>query len=221
MARPNYGPADHCRFNDYPKKIRLVVGQLLAENSDLFDYGQTVVLQQTSNSGVLQGDKVVGEELPKKAMIYTDTGLDDSFNLKIEYYGWGEFYLKNAGDECFSLDITKGMTVKAADWDKEECFQAVRSGKTKIPNSKDMQEELHASVSITRNYEIEVPVKEDDTTSNDVTVSDSSSDGGGGDGGGSDDDSIKDTGQPHCIDVYQDVDDDGRKELVGQYCYLG
>ena len=147
MARPNYGPGDHCQFNDYPQKISLVVGQKLASESGLFKEGQLVVLQQTPLSGQEQGDKVVGEELPKKAMIYTDTGEDDSFNLKIGYYGWGEFYLVSPDDGYYSLQITKGMVLQAGDWGSPNDFQIYYHGTTRIPSSKDINVQTSRTVS--------------------------------------------------------------------------
>ena len=212
MSRPNYGPADHCQFNDYPKEIRLVVGQLLAENSDLFDYGQTVVLQQTSNSGVLQGDKVVGEELPKKAMIYTDTGDDESFNLKIEYYGWGEFFVATeegtdgTGDEDYhTLDIKKGMSVQAADWDNPQIFENVYRGPTEIPASKDLNTDVGTTVKISK-VDLEVELSPDETYE---PSSDSDDSGGSGpvedDSSGYDD---EDCSQPgvKCYDSMNPID---------------
>ena len=148
MARPNYGPGEHCAFDDFPQKITVVVDELLASNSGLFDLGQSVVLQQTPLSGQEQGNKIVGSELPEKQMIYTDTGDDSSFNLKVSYYGWGEFYLLD-GEDYYSLDITKGMSVQAGDWSNAKLFETVFRGSTKIPSSKDLNTDIGETVNIT------------------------------------------------------------------------
>ena len=214
MARPNYGPADHCQFNDYPQKIRLVVGQLLAENSGLFEYGQTVVLQQTFNSGRLQGEEVVGEELPKKAIIYTDTGLEDSFNLKIEYYGWGEFYVPSneavLSSDYYALDIKKGMSVQAADWDNSQMFENVYRGPTEIPASKDLNTDIGTTVAISKvNLDIEVSPDKIFESSGDSGSSGPVED----DSSGWDDEDCSDPGVK-CYDSLNPVDP-GRHTLIG------
>ena len=135
---PTYPAGVHSHFLDFPQSIRMVTGQLLAEDSGLFDYGDPVVLRKTPQSGVLQGDLVVGEELPAKRVIYTDTGEDDSFNLKIAYEGWGEFKVKQSGDETYTLDIIKGMALQAGDWDEEKIFRHGIELITKIPTSRDL-----------------------------------------------------------------------------------
>lgn len=149
MARPNYGPGEHCAFNDFPQGVFLVIGEQLAANSNLFEEGKTVVLQQTPLSGTEQGDKVVGEELPKKAIIYTDTSDDDLFDLKVEYYGWGEFYLQNSSDDTYTLDITEGIAILAGDWDRRLFFEEVYTGRTKIPESAKLNALFGTNVAVT------------------------------------------------------------------------
>lgn len=208
MSRPNYGPGDHCRFNDYPQEIGLVVGTKLASESDLFKEGQYLVLQQTLLSGTIQGNRVVGEELPKKAMIYTDTGEDDSFNLKIEYYGWGEFYLRNADDDYFTLDITKGQVIQAGDWDNPKSFEIKYTGSTQIPGTESMAEEMGFNIS-TRETEVVIADLEEEQSEGTATET------RGGETDTSDDsDTDTEDIQEHCVDV---LNDEG--EVVGQFCY--
>ena len=135
---PTYPAGVHSHFLDFPLSIRMVTGQLLAEDSGLFDYGDSVVLRKTPQSGVLQGDLVVGEELPTKRMIYTDTGEDDSFNLKIAYEGWGEFAVRQSGDETYTLFITRGTSLQAGDWDEEKVFRQTVELVTRIPTTTDL-----------------------------------------------------------------------------------
>lgn len=179
MARPNYGPGHHLSFDDYPRKVSLVVGEKIASNSDLFSQGQTVRLTQTPKSGQAQGDNVVGEELPEKRMVYTDTGEDSSFNLKLTYYGWGEFYLASADADYFSYRMTKGMSIQAGDWSSEKNFETQYFTTTQVPNTEDMQQELDVVV----NREVrELPHVDppSDSTSIDRDAGDGTVDGDGG-----------------------------------------
>ena len=143
LEYPNYGPADHVRFEDYPERIQIVVGDFLEQESGKFASGQPIVLFKTPKSGVAQGSYVVDEPLPDKRVVFTDTGKDDTFNLKITHYGWGEFYIADpASDEFLSLKMTKGMTVEAGDWDEEKLFESYWYGTTQIPVTEDLKTEL-------------------------------------------------------------------------------
>ena len=132
MAVPSYGPGEHLKFEDFPERIQTVVGSLLEGESGRFTSGQPVFLYQTPLSRVVQGDYVLGEELPPKRIIFTDTGEDDNYNLKICWYGWGEFWLQDSADDYFSLRITKGMVVHTPDWDEEKLFEAYWTGPSKV-----------------------------------------------------------------------------------------
>jgi len=146
MARPDYGPGHHLHFDDYPRQISTVLKEKVASESSLFEVGQTIRLRQTLNSKQVQGDYVVGQPLPDKRVIYTDTGEDENFNLKVSYYGWGEFYLVSDDADYFSYRMTKGMSIQAGDWSKEKNFETQYFVATEVPNSETMAKELNFTV---------------------------------------------------------------------------
>ncbi len=172
---PTYPGAVHCHHLNFPQQIRLVVDAKLASESSLFDEGQSVILRQTPISGQLQGEQVVGEELPTKRMIYTDTGEDSSFNLKVSYEGWGEWVIEQAEDDTYTLYIKKGMAVQAGDWEEEKIFRNGIKLKTQVPTTKDL---AGVEPPTTMSFNIQDYVEPEDDASG--------GDDGGGDTGGTD-----------------------------------
>ena len=149
LEYPNYGPADHVRFEDYPERIQIVVGSFLADETEMFTEGQPIVLYKTPKSGVAQGSYVVDEPLPDKRVVFTDTGEDDTFNLKITHYGWGEFYIGDVNnDDYLRLKMTKGMTVLSSEWEEEKVFAAHWYGDTRIPITDDLKQEFGYPISL-------------------------------------------------------------------------
>lgn len=104
-----------CRFEGFPARIRVVCGRAFSEaRSTPYSFGSRVTLSQTPRSGQVFGQLAVGQELPLREIIYSDTGDDDVFDLKVSHYGCGRFYLTDAEAAFFTLAVVKGIRVEAA-----------------------------------------------------------------------------------------------------------
>lgn len=181
---PAYPGAVHNHFINYPQAIRVVINAQLASEMSLFEEDDTVVLQQTPTSGQLQGDLVVGEELPTKRIVYTDTGDDSSYNLKVAYEGWGEFLVEQAGDSYYTLYIKKGIAIQAGDQDEEKIFRDGIRLSTQIPTTRDLTG-VEPPKTVSLNIEdVEIDYRDYDL---DYTSEPSGTGTDGTDGGGSED----------------------------------
>ncbi|MHC1791442.1 hypothetical protein [Solidesulfovibrio sp.] len=104
-----------CRFEGFPARIRVVCGRAFSEaRGTPYSFGSRVSLAQTPKSGQVFGELAVGRELPVTEIIYSDTSLDDIFDLKVAHYGCGRFYLADSEAACFTLAVIKGIRVEAA-----------------------------------------------------------------------------------------------------------
>lgn len=171
---PTYPESTHCRMTGYPQKIRVMIDARMAEETP-YAYKQCVVLQQTFNSFKLQGSYVKGEELPVYRAIYSDTGSDDNYDLKVTFGGWGTYYIKNSSDKYYSIERKRIMTVQVSGWDDEKIFSNIERIYTSIPVSKSIAdieppEVITEEISDT---EVEPPEDEDESDYDD----------GSGDGG--------------------------------------
>jgi hypothetical protein len=127
----------HCRFEGFPARIRVVCGRAFSEaRGTPFSYGSRVDLSRTPQSGVLAGALVPGEPLPALETVYSDTGDDHVFNLKVAHYGYGRFYLGAAGDACYTLAVIKGLRVEALGICRS--FETVDVWETRIPAATDL-----------------------------------------------------------------------------------
>ena len=104
-----------CRFEGFPARIRVVCGRAFSEaRATPYSFGSRVALAQTPKSGQTFGELAVGQELPVTEIIYSDTGNDQGFHLKVSHYGCGRFYLADAKAPFFTLAVVKGIRVEAA-----------------------------------------------------------------------------------------------------------
>ena len=126
-----------CRFEGFPGRLRVTCGRAFAAmRVSPYAFGSRVVLTQTPVSGVMQGVLVSGQPLPDCAMVYSDSGSDEIFDLKLSHYGYGRFYLPTSGASCYSLSIVKGLRVEAAGIRRS--FETVDVWETLIPASADL-----------------------------------------------------------------------------------
>jgi hypothetical protein len=127
----------HCRFEGFPSRIKVVCGRAFSEaRATPYSHGSQVTLSQTPLSGVVQGSLVIGESLPTCEIIYSDTGDDTAFDLKVAHYGYGRFYLAAADDAAYSLAVIKGIRVEATGIDR--CFETVDVWNTHIAAATDL-----------------------------------------------------------------------------------
>ncbi len=169
MARPNYGPGELAGFDNFPDQIRVVIDSGIANNSELFVDGQNVVLESTPSSGMQKGSKVVGEPLPEKRIVYSDTGSDTDLSLKISYYGWGEFLLNSEmSEDYYTLEVTQGIAIQTGDWESEKLFEKVKKALTQIPVTESMSEEFGINIARSEDdlpdladYDFDIYMRED------------------------------------------------------------
>jgi hypothetical protein len=128
--KENYPISVHCSFSDFPPMIKIICGPDIPLP---FSYGSRVVMAKTALCGVVQGSYIDGEALPDYFMIYSDTGEDDAFNLKLSFYGWGTFYVAKIDDAYCHLEIRKGIKVESGSISKK--FEVKDTWETMIPSS--------------------------------------------------------------------------------------
>lgn len=127
----------HCRFEGFPARIRVVCGQAFSKaRGTPFSFGSRVDLSQTPQSGVPAGTLVPGEPLPALEIVYSDTGDDLVFALKLAHYGYGRFYRAMARDPCYTLAVVKGLRVEALGICRS--FETVDVWETRIPAATDL-----------------------------------------------------------------------------------
>lgn len=132
-----YPQAMHCRFEGFPARIKVVCGRAFTEaRATPYSFGSRVILSQTAKSGELQGTLVPGESLPTLELIYSDTGDDTAFDLKVSHYGHGRFYLAASDDAFYSLSVIKGLRVEATGIHRS--FETVDVWNTRIPAATDL-----------------------------------------------------------------------------------
>ena len=129
-----------CRFEGFPARIRVVCGRAFSEaRATPYSFGSRVALAQTPKSGQTFGELAVGQELPVTEIIYSDTGDDQGFHLKVSHYGCGRFYLADAKAPFFTLAVVKGIRVEAAGVCRS--FETVDLWNTCLPAGADLPPE--------------------------------------------------------------------------------
>lgn len=108
-----------CRFEGFPGRIRVVCGPAFDDLRGCpYSFGSRVICRRTPLCGLAQGDYVPGSALPRQDMIFSDTGADDDFSLKISFTGYGTFHLAAPTDARYSLAVVKGLRVEAFGLDR-------------------------------------------------------------------------------------------------------
>ncbi len=131
---PQYYPYSlYCRFEEFPARTRYTCGRAFdALPLCPYSYGSRVECRQTPLSGAIQGELVQGGDLPRYEIIYSDTGLDEEFGLKVSSYGHGMFYIADLNtDDYQTLAVIKGIRVEAAGLRK--AFETMDVWETRIP----------------------------------------------------------------------------------------
>jgi hypothetical protein len=132
-----YPLSRHCRFEGFPARIRVICGRVFSEaRATPYSFGSRVTLSRTSQSGILAGSLTPGEVLPELAVIYSDTGDDDAFDLKVSHYGYGRFYLPTTDAAYYALTVIKGVRIEATCIRRS--FETVDVWDTLIPAATDL-----------------------------------------------------------------------------------
>ena len=125
-------------FADYPEKITMVCGPEFANLSGgTLSPGSRVVLTQTPNSQIPQGEYSSGQALPEVKAIYTDTGSDDTYSVRLTFYGWGTFF--SQAEPNYWLEIAHGMTIEAPGMGAEKDFRMWDYHYTGIPHTETVE----------------------------------------------------------------------------------
>jgi len=137
---PQFYPLSlYCRFEGFPARTRYTCGRAFdALPLCPYSHGSRVECRTTPLSGQIQGELVMGSDLPLYEIIYSDTGSDEEFGLKTSSYGHGIFYLDSEDAAYLSLAVVKGVRVEAPGLRKP--FETRDVWETRIPAGEGMWE---------------------------------------------------------------------------------
>ena len=133
-AYPNSIP---CSFMGHPLSLEVICGPYIHLP---FSYGSKVRLFRTPTFDEPQGAYVEDEDLPDHFLSYSDTGLDDTFDLKLSYYAWGTFYIAESEDTYCKFEVRKGVQVESMS--KSRRFEVYNIWDTRIPSSEVLTSNL-------------------------------------------------------------------------------
>lgn len=133
----NYPQSIPCAFDNFPVALDIRLGNLAASIVDGCSLGSKFKLMQTPLSGVAQGEYVAGNELPECRKIYSDTGYDDNFTIKISFFGHGTFYKFTGTDKNLMFEVYKCIALET-NKQKEIVFGSSFSCETLIDSSSDI-----------------------------------------------------------------------------------
>jgi hypothetical protein len=125
--KENYPISLPLRFAGFPAAIRMICGEKIPAP---YSYGSRVLLYRTPLCGEVQGEYISGAALPDYAMIYSNTGSDTDFDLRISFYGWGTFFQKKSDDTYCTLEIRKGTKIECGSLSKK--FETIDLWETKV-----------------------------------------------------------------------------------------
>lgn len=107
-----------CFFDGFPPALEIRMG---ASGGDIVagaSLGSKFTLTRTPKCGVPQGYYVVGSALPEYRMIYSDTGSDDNFTIKVSFIGYGTFYKYTDNDTYLRFQVYKAIAIETAAGEK-------------------------------------------------------------------------------------------------------
>jgi hypothetical protein len=177
----NYPQSMSCRFDGFPQQIEIRCGDRVAELSPLFSFGSKVILSQTPSSGQELGwmpdqddsdsyydvsidyNSATGQYTYVKVYkgvndvrkIYTDTGNDWTYGLKVSFLGRGTFFTKSNTDQFYSFCVYKAIRVESSSGSVVE-FGDNFTCATQVPISVDLAS-MYTVPSPTYNYSDPIP----------------------------------------------------------------
>jgi hypothetical protein len=125
----------NCWFNGFPEQILITCGSAFETVGGPEKTGTKLVLTQTTDSMVPQSEYVEGNALPDVAAIYTDTGDDDTFQMKVKMAGHGTFFA--GAEDNYWLEILKTISIQTAELE-EKIFEKKTYAYTQIPTSTEI-----------------------------------------------------------------------------------
>lgn len=106
-----YPQSFHCRFDGFPPALDVRMGSLGGAIVPGASLGSKFVLSRTPKCGILQGQLVVGGTLPDYNMVYSDTGSDEDFDLKVLFSGVATFYKNFDSDTYLKFNVYKSIEI--------------------------------------------------------------------------------------------------------------
>lgn len=107
-----YPQSKNCSFSGFPSALEVRLGDLASSEITGCTMGSKRKLFQTPKSGVPQGSYVEGESLPDCRIIYTDTGSDDEFTMKVSFFGYYTYYKRFSSDTYLRLFSYKAIAIE-------------------------------------------------------------------------------------------------------------
>ena len=126
-----------CSFDNFPPALDLRMGEKAREIVPSASFGSKFILTQTPKSRVPQGGYAVGAALPSCRMIYSDTGSDDDFTIKLSFLGYGSFYKLTNADQYLRFMVYKAIALETSTVG-EIIFGDVFNCETRIPATADV-----------------------------------------------------------------------------------
>jgi len=132
----SYPQSIPCSFDNFPVAIDIRMGPSAGDIVSGASLGTKFTLTRTPKCGVAQGDYVVGSALPECRMIYSDTGSDEDFTVKVSFLGYGTFYKLTEADEYLRFQVYKAIAIETASGEK--VFGDTFDCETLIPATDDV-----------------------------------------------------------------------------------
>jgi len=144
MNKLPYPESVPLQFVGFPASIDIRLGSIGASFVPSASLGTKVSLTQTPKSLVAQGEYVMGNDLPDYKCIYSDTGEDENYNIKITFDGFASFFFFYQGwdwtsntyiiDKFYTFYIRKLIIIEfkgqppIENFDEWECETLIPSG---------------------------------------------------------------------------------------------
>lgn len=110
-----------CTFSGFPAALDIRMGSSGGDIVAGASLGSKFTLIRTPKCGFPQGNYVVGSPLPEYRMIYSDTGSDDVFTIKVSFIGYGTFYILTNADTHLRFQVYKAIAIETAAGEKVFC----------------------------------------------------------------------------------------------------
>jgi len=120
-----YPVSAHCEFTDFPAALDVRLGARAGEAVPGASPGTRRWLRQTPQSGFVQGVLAPGSPLPDLAMVYSDTGSDSDFALKLSFDGFTSFYRETVLDTTLRFNACKRLVRHDAEGNADPFVSAV------------------------------------------------------------------------------------------------
>uniref|UniRef100_I2Q1D4 Uncharacterized protein n=1 Tax=Desulfovibrio sp. U5L TaxID=596152 RepID=I2Q1D4_9BACT len=126
-----------CLFDGFPTALEIRMGVSGGDIVAGASLGTKFTLTRTPKCGLPQGDYTIGSPLPECRMIYSDTGNDDDFTIKVSFLGYGTFYKLTASDQSLRFQVYKAIAIETAAGEK--VFGDTFDCETLIPATQDVE----------------------------------------------------------------------------------